>query len=37
MKIISGTVDIDPEQMEAAMTAAKPLIEARSPRRNHGL
>ena len=25
--IISGTVDIDPEQMEAAMTAAKPLIE----------
>ena len=25
--IISGTVDIDPEQMEAAMKAAKPLIE----------
>ena len=25
--IISGTVDIDPEQMEAAITAAKPLIE----------
>ena len=24
--IISGTVDIDPEQMEAAMTAAKPLM-----------
>jgi len=25
--IISGTVDIDPEQMAAAMAAAKPLIE----------
>ena len=25
--IISGTVDIDPEQMDAAMKAAKPLIE----------
>ena len=25
--IISGTVDIDPEQMDAAMAAAKPLIE----------
>src|SRR5210317_2097126 len=25
--IISGTVDLDPDQMEAAMTAAKPLIE----------
>ena len=25
--IISGTVDIDPAQMEAAMAAAKPLIE----------
>ena len=24
--IISGTVDIDPEQMDAAMVAAKPLI-----------
>ena len=25
--IISGTVDLDPEQMDAAMVAAKPLIE----------
>jgi quinol monooxygenase YgiN len=25
--IISGTVDIDPEQMDAALVAAKPLIE----------
>ena len=25
--IISGTVDIDPEKMEAAMATAKPLIE----------
>ena len=25
--IIYGTVDIDPEQMDAAMAAAKPLIE----------
>ena len=25
--IISGTVDLDPDQMDAAMVAAKPLIE----------
>jgi hypothetical protein len=24
--IISGTVDLDPDQMDAAMAAAKPLI-----------